>query len=140
MATWKDVRTIALGLSDTTEGVSRGWAQWRVGGNLFVWERPLLRPDLVALGNDAPAGPLLGARIEHEGLKAVLIDEDPEVFFTIPHFDGCAAILIVLEKIGRARLRKVITDAWLLRQKKPRKAGVAPRKRRAAAPKRRATR
>ena len=70
-----------------------------------MWERPLRVKDRLDLGDAAPDGPILGARVEHELAKRVLIDEDPSVFFTIPHFDGYAAVLIRLERIGLDALR-----------------------------------
>ena len=37
------------------------------------------------------------------------------MYFTIPHFDGYAAILVCLDRIGREDLRELITEAWLVR-------------------------
>jgi hypothetical protein len=37
----------------------------------------------------------------------------PEAFFTIPHFDGYAAVLIELRKVAAPALREAITDGWL---------------------------
>jgi hypothetical protein len=54
VATWDDVRRIALELPETSEGISRDLRQWRVKDKGFVWERPLRRADLEALGDDAP--------------------------------------------------------------------------------------
>ena len=113
MPTFDDVAGIALALPETSEGVSRGWRQWLVRKKLFVWERPLLGPDLKALGDAAPDGPILGARVEHEGAKAALIADDPGVFFTTPHFDGYPAILVRLDRISADDLREVIVEAWL---------------------------
>ena len=115
MATWEDVRRIALSLPQTSERTSRDNAQWRVKDKLFVWERPLRRSDLEALGESAPRGPILGARVEHELEKQVLIQNDPGVFFTTPHFDGYPAILVQLEKISLEELQEVIVEAWLCR-------------------------
>lgn len=63
MADWDDVRRIALALPETSEEVSRGNAHWRVRDKGFVWERPLRGSDLRALGDAAPSGPILGARL-----------------------------------------------------------------------------
>jgi hypothetical protein len=115
MATWDDVRRIALSLPETSEKTSRERAQWRVKDKLFVWERPLRGSDLRALGDTAPDGPILGARVEHEIAKQALIADDPDVFFTIPHFDGYPAVLVLLEKIGVRELEEVIVEAWLCR-------------------------
>ena len=35
--------------------------------------------------------------------------------FTIPHFDGYAAVLIELHKVGMRALKDAITDGWLAR-------------------------
>jgi hypothetical protein len=115
MATWDDVRRIALSLPETSERTSREHTQWRVKDKLFVWERPLRPSDLRALGEAAPEGPILGARVEHEIAKQALIADDPDVFFTIPHFDGYPAVLVLLEKIGARELEEVIVEAWLCR-------------------------
>jgi hypothetical protein len=118
MPTWDDVRRIALGLPETTEEVSWGHAHWRVKGKGFVWERPLRRPDLEALGDAAPDGPILGARVEHLVAKEALLADDPSVFFTTPHFDGYPAVLVRLEDIAPDDLEEVIVEAWLCRAPK----------------------
>src|SRR5919197_2483420 len=104
MATWDDVRRIALGLPDTSEQSSRGLASWRVRDKGFVWERPLRPADIRALGEDAPKGPILGARVEHLIAKEALLADDPDIFFTTPHFDGYPAVLIRLDEIGADEL------------------------------------
>jgi hypothetical protein len=118
MTTWDDVRRLALALPETSERLSRDLMQWRVRDKLFVWERPLRRSDLEALGPDAPDGPILGARVEHEGAKAALIGDDPSVFFTTPHFDGYPAILVQLDRITLGDLEEVVVEAWLARAPK----------------------
>ena len=118
VATWDDVRRIALELPETSEEVSRDLRQWRVKDKGFVWERPLRRADLEALGEAAPDGPILGARVEHLVAKEALLADDPSVFFTTPHFDGYPAVLVRLERIGLEDLREVIVEAWLARAPK----------------------
>jgi hypothetical protein len=118
VATWDDVRRLALELPETSEVISRGNAQWRVRDKLFVWERPLRQTDLRALGSSAPEGPILGARIEHVGVREALIGDSPGIYFTIPHFDGYPAILVRLGEIDAAELRELIVEAWLLRAPK----------------------
>jgi hypothetical protein len=115
VATWEDVRRIALELPETGEGLSRGLRAWTVKDKGFVWERPLRRADLEALGDAAPEGPILGARVEHLGAKEALLADDPTVYFTTPHFDGYPAILVRLERIGLEDLRELIIEAWLAR-------------------------
>lgn len=115
MASWSDVRKIALGFPGASEGTAFGSAAWTVNKKLFVWERPLRKSDLAALGAKAPRGPILGVRTADLEMKDVLLASDPKVFFTTPHFDGYPAILVRLEKIGIKRLRDVVEEAWLSR-------------------------
>jgi hypothetical protein len=118
MADWDDVRRIALSLPQTNETTSHGNAFWRVKDKGFVWERPLRASDLRALGGDAPSGPILGARVEHLGAKEAMIADDPSVYFTTPHFDGYAAVLVRLQEIALDELHELIVDAWLARAPK----------------------
>src|SRR4051812_21758677 len=118
MPDWEDVRRIALALPEASERTSRDTRQWRVNDKLFVWERPLRRSDLAALGPAAPDGPILGARVEHVVAKEALLADDPGVFFTTPHFDGYPAVLVRLERIGLEALEEVVVEAWLNRAPK----------------------
>ena len=118
MATWEDVRRIALALPETSERLSRDLSQWRVKDKLFIWERPLRRADIEALGDNVPDGPILGARVEHSGAKEALLADDPDLFFTTPHFDGYPAILVRLDEITVEDLDEVIVEAWLARAPK----------------------
>lgn len=118
MATWDDVRRIAMALPETAEAVSRGLPSWKVRDKAFVWERPLRRADLDALGHDAPTGPILGARVEHLVAKEALLADDPGIFFTTPHFDGYPAVLVRLDMIAIEDLKEVIVEAWLSRAPK----------------------
>jgi hypothetical protein len=114
MAALDDVRRIALGLPDTSEKTSRdGNPHWRVHDKLFVWERPLRGSDLKALGDAAPTGVILGARVPDEGAKHALIAAQPEIYFTTPHFTGYPAILVRLDEITLAELEELIVEAWL---------------------------
>src|SRR4051794_34955983 len=118
MATWDDVRRRALAMPEASEVVSRGNARWRVKDKLFVWERPLRRSDVAALGDAAPDGPILGARVEHLVAKEAMIADDPDVFFTTPHFDGYPAVLVRLDRIAVEDLHEVAVEAWLARAPK----------------------
>ena len=115
VATWDDVRRIALALPETAE---RSPGDWRVHGKLFVWERPLRKADHAALGDKAPKGPILGIRVEHEGIKEALLASDPGVYFTTPHFNGYPALLVRLAQISVEELEDVIVDSWLVQAPK----------------------
>jgi hypothetical protein len=118
VACWDDVRRIALALPETSEGSSRGNTSWLVRDKLFVWERPLRAADVRALGDSAPTGPILGARVPHLVAKEALIADNPAVFFTTPHFDGYPAVLVQLARIATDELEEVIVEAWLARAPK----------------------
>jgi hypothetical protein len=118
MANWEDVRRIALALPESSEESSRGNASWRVRDKIFVWERPLRAGEIRALGENAPDGPILGARVEHLGAKEALLADDPAVFFTTPHFEGFPAVLVLLEQTALDVLRELIVEAWLARAPK----------------------
>jgi hypothetical protein len=115
VAGWNDVRELALALPETSERESRGNVEWRVKGKLFVWERPLRKAEREALGDQAPDGPILGAMVADLGDKEALLAEDPSVFFTTPHFNGYAVVLVRLERLPLAQLKPVVVEAWLAR-------------------------
>jgi hypothetical protein len=76
MATWDAVRKIALALPEAVESpAGSGQAAWRMKGKLFAWERPLRRSDVEALGDRAPKGPILAARVPHLGAKEALLGD-----------------------------------------------------------------
>ncbi len=118
MATWDDVRSIALSLPEAAEHTSYGSPSWKVRTATFAWERPLRKKDLEALGDAAPAGPVLGASVPDEGAKEALLADDPAVYFTTPHFDGYPAILVQLDNIEPAELTELLTEAWLAKAPK----------------------
>ena len=119
MATWDDVSRLALALPEADEGATyAGNRAWTVRKKLFVWERPLRKSDLAALGDAAPDGPILGARVEHLIAKEALLADESGVIFTTPHFDGYPAVLVRLPDIELDLLEEVVTEAWLARAPK----------------------
>ena len=116
MATWKDVSRLALALPQAEEGATYGGNRaWTIKKKLFVWERPLRKSDLAALGDAAPGGPILGAKVEHLIAKEALLADESGVFFTTPHFDGYPIVLLKLGEASVDLLREVIVEAWLCR-------------------------
>ena len=116
MADWADVRRIALALAASEERSSRGGlASWWVRDKMFAWERPLRPKEALELGDAAPSGPILAARVEHLGAKQALLACEPELFFATSHFDGHPSVLGRLPSIPRELLEEVIVEAWLAR-------------------------
>ena len=115
MASLDEVARVCLALPEATEVISRGNRQWRVHDKLFVWERPLRRSDLAELGDDAPGGPVLGARVPDEGAKQALVASEPRIYFTTSHFDGYPAVLVRLDEIEVDELAELAAEAWACR-------------------------
>jgi hypothetical protein len=115
LASFEDVRRIAGALPGSEERISRERLQWRVGGRLFVWERPLRPREVAELGAAAPDGPILGARVEHLHAKEAILADDPAAFFTTSHFEGHPSVLVRLDAIGLPELEEIITEAWFAR-------------------------
>lgn len=118
MASLDDVRAIALALPGVIEKVEghRGGLAWRTRAGMIAWERPPSNTDLAALGQLGrtwPNGVVIGVHTDGLDSKDALIESYPDVFFTIPHFDGYPAVLVKLESIERDHLTEVVTDAWL---------------------------
>jgi hypothetical protein len=118
MATWDDVSRAATSLPEVVEDSSGDQLGWRVQGKSSAWERPLRRSDLEALGARAPTGPVLAAHVADLGVKDALVADNPDVYFTTPHFNGYRAILVRLERIEPGELDELLTEAWLARAPK----------------------
>ncbi len=119
MADLEDVRRLALALPGAAERQGRdGTVSWTLRGTGFVWERPLRKGDLAALGDAAPTGTVLGVRVADEGVKQALLVSDADVVFTTPHFDGYPAVLVRLDDVSPAALEELVVDAWRCRASK----------------------
>jgi hypothetical protein len=118
MPSWTDVAQLALALPATAERESRALRQWTVRDKHFVWERPLRKTDRAALGDAAPDGAILGAYVEHLVAKEALLADASGVYFTTPHFDGYAVVLVRLAEIDVDELGELVAEAWLCRAPK----------------------
>lgn len=115
MATLDDVAAIAATLPEAVEGERHGGRAWSVGGKVFAWERGFSKADIKRFGDEPPpAQPILAVRVADLGEKEALLAAHPKALFTIPHFDGYAAVLIKLRTIGERELREILVDGWLV--------------------------
>lgn len=121
MATWDDVRRLALALPETTES----GLCWNVRNKSFAWERPLRKKDLADLGDAAPDGPILCVRTDGIGPKETLLADSPHIYFTTPHFNGYPAVLLRLSEIGVDELGEILEDAWTVQAPKRLRASRA---------------
>ena len=115
MATWDDVRRIALGLPGVVEEDNGRTLSWRVGAKAFAWERVLRRGEREQLGGRAPAGPALGLRTADAGVVAAYVSTQPQVFFTVAGYGVHPMVLLDVEAATSEDVDEALTEAWLCR-------------------------
>ena len=114
MMTIEEAAQVALALPEVVEGVRHGNRTWQVGGKVFAWQRPFSKADLRRFGDATPpAGTILAVTVADLGEKEAVLAEQIKGFFTIPHFDGYAAVLIQLAVAPKRAVRDALADGWL---------------------------
>ncbi len=106
MADWETVRELVGALPEVEERTSYGEPAFSVKGKLFVWMSP---------NRDARGA--LALRVDPDE-KDLILESNPDVYFTVPHYDGYPSVLVRLGRIDHEELRERIEDAWLLRAPK----------------------
>ena len=109
-----DVEQMVSELPEVTVGTKYGQHTWMVGGRGFAWQRGFSKADIKRFGSETPPdGPILAVRVEDLGEKEVVLGAGQRGFFTIPHFNGYAAVLIQLKVATKRHVREALVDAWL---------------------------
>jgi hypothetical protein len=114
MVSLDDVAAMALALPDVIEAERHGRRAWNVAGKVFAWERAFSKADIKRFGAaPVPEGPIVALRVADLAEKEAVLAEQPKGFFTIPHFDGYAAVLVQLRVATKKAVREAILDGWL---------------------------
>lgn len=101
MATEHDVRRIIASLPETSELLSAGAPYFRVVRRGFAKLRA--NPDALVV------------HLRDLEEKEALLRAAPDKFFTSPHYDGVAAILVRLEALDVDELTDLLVASWRVR-------------------------
>jgi hypothetical protein len=107
-----DVDAYATSLPGVTVGARFGNRTWVVNEKGFAWQRPFSKADLKRFGDETPPqGEILAVTVENLDAKDALLAMELPGFFTIPHFNGYAAVLIELRKARAKDVRAALKAA-----------------------------
>lgn len=105
MITRAAVRRIALALPGSYEQASfGGLPSWRTKPRMFTWIRDDPEALVVWVGSTED--------------KLALVASEPAKFFTTPHYDGQAIVLVRLHAVDADEATELITESWRLRAPK----------------------
>jgi len=104
MASWQDVVALGTALAGVEESTWFRTPALKVRGKSFC----RMKED----------GETLVIQVVDLEDKEALLRSDPDVFFTTPHYDGYAYVLVRLDRIGHDLLAELVEDAWRLRAPK----------------------
>ena len=113
MTSFADVQRFALTLPETTSTPSYGGhPALRVNKKMFVRLRGEMADDLDP-ATGGPYGEVLMLGVADLGEKEALLTSNPDVYFTVAHYDGYPAVLVRLANADEAELRELVLEAWL---------------------------
>jgi hypothetical protein len=105
VATWEDVRRIALSLPETEESTSYRQPAFKINGRPFV--------------NTSREEGAIATRAPEEEVD-LLIRARPDIYFVTPHYVGWNAVLVRLDAVDEEELAGRIEDAYsFMKAKKP---------------------
>jgi hypothetical protein len=116
----KDLDRLALAMPEATKEVEDGRPTYRVHGKMFCFHRRR-RPDAVDPETGDLLEDVLAFRVADLGVKEMLVADGRGIYFTTPHWNGYAAVLVRirdLDRLDREELRDLVEEAWLTRAQK----------------------
>jgi len=121
MATMADLDDLALAMPQTTKELSDdGRPTYLVHGKFFCFHRSRRR-DAIDPHTGERLDDVLVFRVADLGVKELMLADERRIFFTTPHWDGYAAVLMRipdLARIDREELEDAVVEAWLTRAQK----------------------
>ena len=129
MATMRDLDELALAMPETAKEVADdGRPTYSLHGKMFCFHRSP-RKDALDPETGERLDDVLVFRVADLGVKEMLVGDSRGVYFTTPHWNGYAAVLMRirdLRQLEREELRDLVEEAWLTRaQKRLAKAWLA---------------
>jgi hypothetical protein len=130
VATMADLDELALAMPEATKDVEEGRPTYKVHEKMFCFHRRR-RKDAVDPETGEQLDDVLAFRVADLGVKEMLVADARGIYFTTPHWNGYAAVLMRIRDLGRIdrdELRDLVEEAWLTRaQKRLAKAWLAGR-------------
>jgi hypothetical protein len=121
MATMADLDELALAMPQTTKELSDdGRPTYLVHGKFFCFHRSRRR-DAIDPHTGERLDDVLVFRVADLGVKELMLADERRIFFTTPHWDGYAAVLMRipdLARLDREELEDAVVEAWLTRAQK----------------------
>jgi len=112
MATWDDVRKLALALPEAEESTTYRKPAFKVAGKVFAWESPHVRGALVLRCDP--------------GERPLMVEAHPKMFYVSPHYESYPMVLVDLEHADETQLAERIEESWLFAAPKKLADAYAP--------------
>ena len=110
----EQVAEMAMAFPEAAEGERYGRRSWSIGKQTYAWERPFSKADIKRFGDvQPPDGPIVAVRVADLHDKEAVLALGRDGLFTIPHFDGYAAILVQLKSVRKRVMQELLVDGWL---------------------------
>jgi hypothetical protein len=111
VATLADVRRIAMALPGVEEGTNDFAFSVPVKGKqkAFLWTwKERVDPKKARVPNHG----VMAVRVSNLAQKELILSNEPDKYFTEPHYNGFPAVLVRLKAVKVADLRPLLAEAW----------------------------